>query len=268
MKYGAIFSPNYGMGDDDKHFVCIECGLRVKQIYITYGLTNIRLIKCNNCLEFVDKYCEYDPVAIFMDIILVKKQAYRHLIFNGTEYGAAGSNDGLVKLGILLNLFEVYMKWIVDDDILIDGNVLMRYFEVLASCIAEFVVFHLVVRIMATIIVNLVSNPVKAVDNDGKETVENVGVAKKYWNSRYANMMLMALIMSSFGKMFLIILVVWQHSLTNPTKIVNFFVFCCNYRAIDGKRLNDLVFLERGWPSTFITLAIGTIAKAFIRSLL
>ena len=219
----------------DKRFVCIECGLRVSQIYITYGLMNIRLLKCQNCLEFIDKYCEYDQVAIFMDIILVKKQAYRHLIFNGTEYNEKGLNTGLIKLGLLLNLFEVYMKWIVDTDVIVEGSILMRYFQVLASCIAEFVVFQVVIRLLATIFINLFPNPTRLIKTKDSDKIENIGVANKSWNAEKANKLLMALIMSSFGKMFLIILVVWQHSLTNPTKIVNFFVFCCNYQAIDGK---------------------------------
>ena len=212
------------------NYVCRECGVRVNRIYIAYGYANIRLIKCLNCQNFVDKYVEYDPVTIFLDIILVKKQAYRHWILNGTTYSEFGLNSNLIKLGLLLNLFEVYMKWIIDDELLADGNVLLRYLQVLASCVAEFIVFHLVIRILCTMIIRFIPNKKLPTESGTLE----IGFSKSAWTSKEANILMMSLIMSAFGKMLLIILVVWRHSLTNPTKIVNFFVFCCNYRAIDG----------------------------------
>ena len=34
------------------------------------------------CEKVVDKYIEYDAVIIFLDALLHKPQAYRHLLFN------------------------------------------------------------------------------------------------------------------------------------------------------------------------------------------
>ena len=35
-----------------------------------------------NCDETVDKYIEFDKVIIFLDALLHKPQAYRHILFN------------------------------------------------------------------------------------------------------------------------------------------------------------------------------------------
>ena len=35
--------------------------------------------------EVADKYIEYDNVILFLDIMLLKPQAYRHLMYNITE---------------------------------------------------------------------------------------------------------------------------------------------------------------------------------------
>jgi hypothetical protein len=39
-------------------------------------------IEQKHCNQRVDKYVEFDTVLVFLDIILHKVQAYRHLVFN------------------------------------------------------------------------------------------------------------------------------------------------------------------------------------------
>lgn len=62
--------------------ICIECTESVSSLYTQYSPSNIRLTACPRCNKFADKYIEYDNVLIFVDIILLKPQAYRHLVFN------------------------------------------------------------------------------------------------------------------------------------------------------------------------------------------
>lgn len=35
-----------------------------------------------SCLEFVDPYVEHDSLTILLDLILLKRGVYRHLLFN------------------------------------------------------------------------------------------------------------------------------------------------------------------------------------------
>ena len=37
-----------------------------------------------DCRQIVDKYIEYDSVMIFLDALLHKPQAYRHLLYNAS----------------------------------------------------------------------------------------------------------------------------------------------------------------------------------------
>lgn len=62
--------------------ICIECTYPVTTLYTSYSPTNIRLTACPSCNKFADKYIEYDSVLIFIDLLLLRPQAYRHMVFN------------------------------------------------------------------------------------------------------------------------------------------------------------------------------------------
>ncbi len=87
--------------------VCVECGNPVNHLYIEYGKGNIRLTQCENCQSFADKYVEFEPIIIFIDMLLHKPQVYRHILFNRLEYVEFGVHPSLIKLTILLALFDV-----------------------------------------------------------------------------------------------------------------------------------------------------------------
>jgi hypothetical protein len=75
--------------------VCIECGHQVPTLFKLYGgsqLGNIRLAQCDQCHEFVDKYLEFDLIVIFLDLVLLKKAAYRHMVFNRLSFDHRGLN--------------------------------------------------------------------------------------------------------------------------------------------------------------------------------
>ena len=46
------------------------------------GAADVRLTQCPRCKRFADKYVEHDFVVLFIDLVLVKPQVYRHLLFN------------------------------------------------------------------------------------------------------------------------------------------------------------------------------------------
>lgn len=51
-----------------------------------------------------DKYIEYDPVIVFVDLILIEKPAYRHLLYNSNF-------KSYWKIGIILWLAESFRVW-------------------------------------------------------------------------------------------------------------------------------------------------------------
>lgn len=69
--------------------ICIECCYPVSHLYTTYSKADdrslgkgVRLTQCPRCKLFADKYVEHDHVVLFIDLVLIKPQVYRHLLFN------------------------------------------------------------------------------------------------------------------------------------------------------------------------------------------
>lgn len=65
--------------------ICITCMRPVDSLYTVYSNDHIQLTDCPYCQETVDKYVEIDNVLLFIDLLLLKAGAYRHLVFNALE---------------------------------------------------------------------------------------------------------------------------------------------------------------------------------------
>ncbi|XP_030465753.1 protein ARV 2-like [Syzygium oleosum] len=61
---------------------CVQCGFRIKKLYVQYSPGNIRLMKCENCKAVADEYIECELMILLIDLILHKPKAYRHLLYN------------------------------------------------------------------------------------------------------------------------------------------------------------------------------------------
>jgi hypothetical protein len=69
--------------------ICISCRTPVRTLYTTYSKADdralgkgVRLTQCPVCKKFADKYVEHDFVVLFIDLVLIKAEVYRHLLFN------------------------------------------------------------------------------------------------------------------------------------------------------------------------------------------
>ncbi|KAJ3275976.1 sterol homeostasis protein [Borealophlyctis nickersoniae] len=172
--------------------VCVECGTTLSTLYTEYGKGNFRLStcpSCNNKESFADKYLENDLVIIFIDMVLHKPQVYRHLLFNRIQYTPSGWNWSVIKLGILLVLFD--------------------YFYILLLCLAEFIIWHLTLRWVIWAFTRVPLSP------------------EAY------NRASMALTLSSFGKLLLLTMVIWD--LEDYGWMIDVFVFTSNAEALSGK---------------------------------
>uniref|UniRef100_A0A8C4Q341 Protein ARV n=1 Tax=Eptatretus burgeri TaxID=7764 RepID=A0A8C4Q341_EPTBU len=83
---------------------CIECGECATELFKDYQRGVIKLAMCGKCSNPVDKYVEYDPAIILIDVLLFKAQAFRHIIFN-TE------TNFYWKISIFCILCEGYVRW-------------------------------------------------------------------------------------------------------------------------------------------------------------
>lgn len=77
----------------------------------TGGGGDVRLTQCPRCKRFADKYVEHDFVVLFIDLVLVKPQVYRHLLFNRLSRDDDEFDPSITRLGTLLLLFDVYLTW-------------------------------------------------------------------------------------------------------------------------------------------------------------
>ncbi|KAH7379465.1 Arv1-like family-domain-containing protein [Pyrenochaeta sp. MPI-SDFR-AT-0127] len=98
--------------------ICIECRFPVKTLYTTYSKADdralgkgVRLTQCPACKKFADKYVEHDFVVLFIDLVLIKPPVYRHLLFNRLGRDDDEFDRSILRLGILLLLFDVYLTW-------------------------------------------------------------------------------------------------------------------------------------------------------------
>ncbi|KIW19772.1 hypothetical protein PV08_00346 [Exophiala spinifera] len=98
--------------------ICITCSTPVKNLYTVYSKADdrtlgkgVRLTQCPNCKRFADKYVEHDFVVLFIDLVLIKPQVYRHLLFNRLGRSDNRLDPSILRLGILLVLFDVYITW-------------------------------------------------------------------------------------------------------------------------------------------------------------
>ncbi|KAK0164678.1 hypothetical protein PV328_003273 [Microctonus aethiopoides] len=85
-------------------YICINCGVKVAELYRRYSPSVLKVLKCNKCGCLADKYIEYDPVIVLVDLVLLEKSAYRHLLYNSAF-------KSYWKLMVVLLLSESFRVW-------------------------------------------------------------------------------------------------------------------------------------------------------------
>lgn len=78
-------------------FRCIECGTK-------YQHNSEKTTFCKNCHQNCDKYFEFSDTIKLLDILLMKKEIFRHYIFNYE------GNSKLLKFGILMILCKIIYR--------------------------------------------------------------------------------------------------------------------------------------------------------------
>lgn len=123
------------------NMICVECTCSdIDVLYSKYKSQYIRLKICPNCGKVADKYIEFDNVILFLDLLLLKPQAYRHVAYNETEkeiihnqeyYHMDSSSESdsfhlsiknilrtyrkLFRFLLMYILFEVYLTWAYEE---------------------------------------------------------------------------------------------------------------------------------------------------------
>ncbi|KAL6239236.1 hypothetical protein BDW75DRAFT_154174 [Aspergillus navahoensis] len=149
--------------------ICIECSYPVSHLYSAYSRADdrslgkgVRLTQCPRCKRFADKYVEYDFVVIFIDLVLIKPQVYRHLLFNRLESEEHKFDPSIIRLGVLLLLFDVYLTWariekspLIETTFLSHAPIIVQYLFFLTLNAFATLAHHLTVRLLASFITPL-----------------------------------------------------------------------------------------------------------------
>ncbi|KAK0290492.1 hypothetical protein LTR91_009388 [Friedmanniomyces endolithicus] len=246
--------------------ICIECRFPVPILYTTYSKADdkalgkgVRLTQCPRCKRFADKYVEHDFVVLFIDLVLIKPQVYRHLLFNHWGRDDKRFDPSIIRFGILLLLFDVYLTWArIEKDtpglplpplppilgshdtsttslnstlsssiskdagitiFLATQPVLLQYLFFLLLCTAENLAFHLPIRTLLSL----------------SPTILNKTAGKLDTNSAHPSPSLIstALLISSFPKLFPLLLLIWPYDLPSSASAVSWAVIVNNIAALE-----------------------------------
>ncbi|MCJ1387343.1 sterol homeostasis protein [Xylographa bjoerkii] len=189
---------------------------------------DVRLTQCPRCKRFADKYVEHDFVVLFIDLVLVKPQVYRHLLFNRLGRDDDQFDPSIIRLGTLLLLFDVYITWSSIESLPLNLTassavpnlpILLQYAFYLVLCTLTTLAQHLAIRTLAGTAFfgsaiastspaqsyTLGAGGNNAVNPAGNDTASDTG-----YNSR-PNAISTAILVSSCMKLFPILMVVWKY---------------------------------------------------------
>uniref|UniRef100_A0A0E0KJU3 Protein ARV n=1 Tax=Oryza punctata TaxID=4537 RepID=A0A0E0KJU3_ORYPU len=173
---------------------CVGCGRRVKTLYVQYSPGNIRLMKCDTCKAVADPYIECEFMIILIDLILHKTRAYRHLLFNKLRIYSS-LDKGVLVLSILTHI-------VLDACNKADGDSSISMFSAILNCskvLGDALLGNIVFMAMLFLEVQF--------------------ILKLSFDIRRYREVLLAVIISSYFKLFLMAMMVWEF----PSSVI-FFV--------------------------------------------
>ncbi|KAK2616826.1 hypothetical protein QQS21_000203 [Conoideocrella luteorostrata] len=215
--------------------ICIECRSPVKTLWTKYSGAgdqssghNIRLTVCRSCGRFCDKYVEYDFVVVFIDLVLIKPQVYRHLLHNTLMRDGDRFDPSIIRLGVLLLLFDVYLTWERIEKQTIPamfpgagnlGNltqqpIVVQYLFFLILCTISTLAFHLSIRF-------LTCSPYSPLNA--------LGIMPRHARP---NSVSTALLVSSYTKLFPILMVIWKYDVPAAARSLGWAVVANNVEAL------------------------------------
>ncbi|CAI0460276.1 unnamed protein product [Linum tenue] len=195
-------------------YQCVECGFAIRTLYVQYSPGNIRLMKCENCKSVADEYIECEFMIILIDLILHKPKAYRHLLFNVLNQKTENF-QGLLRNAIfgfiLLDGYRcMLLNWQEGERRGSSSSIISlfwRYRKVFMACLVGNSLFLCVFLLATRILLN-----------------------SSLTFSRFRDLLLVILV-SSYFKIFLIAMMVWEFPLS-VILIIDLFVVSSNTVAL------------------------------------
>lgn len=203
--------------------ICVECtNPDIKCLYSKFKNQYIKLIVCSECGNLADKYIEFDNVLLFLDVLLLKPQAYRHVAYNLVEQGIFGQSEGeedasltqtvpqyrqLARYFVLSILFEVYLKWANEEknehhsllmDIVLEQSNTWQYLFFISLLLVERVTLCLLLCVMYRNFLLWGKKP-------------NTNLPEQFQKSYYICVLIVAILMSLIVKCLPIMMLIWPY---------------------------------------------------------
>ncbi|KAF9004114.1 hypothetical protein BDZ89DRAFT_1080732 [Hymenopellis radicata] len=200
--------------------ICTTCTRHVPYLYTVYeSAYNLRLEQCPSCSAFADPYVEHDSLLLLIDLILLKRGVYRHLLYNrGSEPRRIGQQDDvsrkpprwslIVPIGGTLTALDAFIRWshLNPQQALAvspwSTGTIVNFARTFIGCFAETLAFHVGVIAACYVVLKFLS----VVKHSGDR---NTDIRNEF---RFA-LIPLALFYSSVTKLFLLfLLTIWKPS--------------------------------------------------------
>jgi hypothetical protein len=120
---------------------CVQCLEPAETLYRTYTReSTIKLSQCAVCGHNVDPYCEREWLLVVIDIVLLREEAYRHVIFNRLrDFRVGKSYSKSLHFIVGSSVLKAYLLWEAHssqhpDDPILDSSVWFGIL-ILVSCL-------------------------------------------------------------------------------------------------------------------------------------
>uniref|UniRef100_A0A9I9CMT6 Protein ARV n=1 Tax=Cucumis melo TaxID=3656 RepID=A0A9I9CMT6_CUCME len=221
------------MGTETNGNRCVQCGFRTSQLFVLYSPGNMHLMKCDNCKSVADEYIECEVMIVLVDLILHKRQAYRHLLYNQFDRNRLSRQDLMWKLGLSFLLLDAYRYMLL---ILSEKQLSMSFSSTIGIC-QKALMYVLLGNAMFLCTLHILSR---------------VFLTSSTGDHRHRGTeFFFAIIISSYFKIFLVSMMIWEFPST-VIFIVDLFVLSSNVVAIKG------LFCEAVITGSTVSRCIGT----------
>uniref|UniRef100_A0A2L2YKI8 Protein ARV n=1 Tax=Parasteatoda tepidariorum TaxID=114398 RepID=A0A2L2YKI8_PARTP len=189
--------------------VCVNCGNNCPTIYKKFSCDIIKLSNCEKCGGLVDKYVETEYSIVIIDMLLLRKEALRHMLFN--------SNLKIAwKLVILFILCDAYEKTISHRLSFKESHKFKKFINELElnfylMCLKSFLEYFIFATL---VVVVLYHSQLRSMER---------------FSSKH---LFHAIILASYGKLFMLPVLVWSKDDEYSEILIILFIFLSQVQVI------------------------------------
>ncbi|CAF0940338.1 unnamed protein product [Adineta ricciae] len=202
-------------------YCCVTCGAEADELSHHYKEGVIKIIHCKECQNPVDPYIELDDLLVFIDFVLLKLRAHRHVLFNIDKI----KYNHIIKLSCALILANAYIKWfhlkndqyqsIINQDHHIFYALEYGFYSNLFESFLEYTIRFGLIFLIA------------------------FAQWRQNWTRDRSMLLFRALILSSIGQLFILPLLIWSPDHRDYYGLLMSFIFTilCHTQALNASRL-------------------------------